>query len=62
MVVVTDGRRYWGTNDLPLPVPKVTAQYSPRPHIAETLRLLTQEWGWVSGSCQEHQAQWAHVP
>lgn len=30
-------------------------------HIEETFRLLKQEFGWGSGSCQKQPAQWAHL-
>jgi hypothetical protein len=30
-------------------------------HIEETFRLLKQEFGWGSCSCQKQQAQWAHL-
>ena len=61
VVVVKDGRRYWGTNDLTLPVREVKTQYSHRQQIEETFRLLKQEFGWGSCSCRKHQAQWAHL-
>jgi hypothetical protein len=59
--VVKDGRRYWGTNDLTLTVREVKTHYSYRQQIEETFRLLKQEFGWGSCSCQKHQAQWAHL-
>jgi putative transposase len=61
VLVVKDGRRYWGTNDLRLTPREVKAQYSYRQQIEETFRLLKQEFGWGSCSCQKHQAQWAHL-
>jgi putative transposase len=61
VLVVKDGRRYWGTNDLTLTVREVKTHYSPRQQIEETFRLLKQEFGWGSCSCQKHQAQWAHL-
>ena len=61
VLVVKDGRRYWGTNDLTLTVREVKAHYSHRQQIEETFRLLKQELGWGSCSCQKHQAQWAHL-
>lgn len=61
VLVVKDGRRYWGTNDLTLTVREVKAHYSHRQQIEETFRLLKQEFGWGSCSCQKHQAQWAHL-
>jgi hypothetical protein len=61
VLVVKDGRRYWGTNDLLLTVREVKAHYSHRQQIAETFRLLKQEFGWGSCSCQKQQAQWAHL-
>ena len=59
VLVVKDGRRYWGTNDLTLPPRAVKAHYSHRQQIKETFRLLKQEFGWGGGSCQKQQAQWA---
>jgi hypothetical protein len=61
VLVVKAGRRYWGTNDRTLTVREVKAQYSPRQQSEETVRLLKQELGWGSCSCQKHQAQWAHL-
>ena len=61
VLVVKDVRRYWGTNDLTLTVREVKAHYSHRQQIEETFRLLKQEFGWGSCSCQKHQAQWAHL-
>jgi len=61
VLVVKDGRRYWGTNDLTLTVREVKAHYSHRQQIEETFRLLKQEFGWSSCSCQKQQAQWAHL-
>jgi hypothetical protein len=61
VVVVKDGRRYWGTNDLTLTVREVKIHYSYRQQIEETFRLLKQEFGWGSCSCQKHRAQWAHL-
>lgn len=61
VLVVKDGRRYWGTNDLPLTVREVKAQYSQRQQIEETFRLLKQEFGWGNCSCRKQQAQWAHL-
>jgi len=61
VLVVKDGRRYWGTNNLSLTVREVKAHYSHRQQIEETFRLLKQEFGWGSCSCRKHQAQWAHV-
>ena len=61
VLVVKDGRRYWGTNDLTLTAREVKAQYSNRQQIEETFRLLKQEFGWGSCSCQKQQAQWAHL-
>jgi putative transposase len=61
VLVVKDGRRYWGTNDLSLTVREVKAHYSHRQQIEETFRLLKQEFGWGSCSCQKQQAQWAHL-
>jgi len=61
VLVVKDGRRYGGTNDLTLTVREVKAHYSHRQQIEETFRLLKQEFGWGSCSCQKHQAQWAHL-
>jgi hypothetical protein len=46
VLVVKDGRRYWGPNDLTLTPQEVKAQYSHRQQIEETLRLLKQEFGW----------------
>jgi putative transposase len=61
VLVVKDGRRYWGTNDLTLTPREVKGQYSHRQQIEETFRLLKQEFGWGSCSCQKQQAQWAHL-
>ncbi len=61
MLVVKDGRRYWGTNDLTLPAREVKTHYSHRQQIEETFRLLKQEFGWGSCSCRKQQAQWAHL-
>jgi hypothetical protein len=61
-LVVKDGRRYWGTNDLSLTVREVKAHYSHRQQSEETFRLLKHELGWGSCSCQKQQAQWAHLP
>ena len=62
VLVVKDGRRYWGTNDLTLPPREVKAQYFHRQQIEETFRLLKQELGWGSCSWRKPQAQWAHLP
>jgi putative transposase len=61
VVVVKDGRRYWGTNDVTLTSREVKAHYSLRQQIEETFRLLKQEFGWGHCSCQKQQAQWAHL-
>jgi DDE family transposase len=61
VLVVKDGRRYWGTNDLTLTPRAVKAHYSHRQQIEETFRLLKQEFGWGGCSCQNRQAQWAHL-
>jgi hypothetical protein len=61
VLVVKDGRRYWGTNDLTLTVREVKAHYAHRQQIEETFRLLKQEFGWGNCSCQKQQAQWAHL-
>jgi hypothetical protein len=61
VVVVKDGRRYWGTNDLQLTPREIKAHYSHRQQIEETFRLLKQEFGWGRCSCQNPQAQWAHL-
>jgi putative transposase len=61
VLVVKDGRRYWGTNALPLTSRAGKAHYSHRHQIEETFRLLKQECGWGGGSCQKQQAQWAHI-
>jgi hypothetical protein len=61
VVVVKDGRRYWGTNDLTLTPREVKAHYFHRQQIEETFRLLKQEFGWGSCSCRKQQAQWAHL-
>jgi hypothetical protein len=45
VLVVKDGRRYWGTNDLSLAARAVKAHYSQRQQIEETLRLLKQKFG-----------------
>ncbi|HJY80132.1 MAG TPA: transposase, partial [Candidatus Binatia bacterium] len=57
VLVVKDGRRYWGTNDLTLTPRAVKAPYSHRQQVEETSRLLKQEFGWGSCSCQKQQAQ-----
>ena len=61
VLVVKDGRRYWGTNALTLTVREVKAHYFHRQQIEETFRLLKQEFGWGGCSCQKHQAHWAHL-
>lgn len=61
VLVVKDGRRYWGTSDLRLTPSEVKAHYARRQQIEETFRLLKQEFGWGSCSCQKQQAQWAHL-
>lgn len=61
VLVVKDGRRYWGTNALTLTVREVKAHYSHRQQIEETFRLLKQEFGWGNCSCQKQQAQWTHL-
>jgi Transposase DDE domain len=61
VLVVKDGRRDWGTNNLTRTVREVKTQYSHRQQIEETFGLLKQEFGWGSCSCQKHQAQWAHL-
>jgi putative transposase len=61
VLVIKDGRRYWGTNDLSLTPREIKAHYAQRHYIEETFRLLKQEFGWGSCSCQKQQAQWAHL-
>jgi hypothetical protein len=61
VLVVKDGRRYWGTNDLSLTPREVKVHYSRRQQIEETFRLLKQEFGWGGCSCQKQQPQWAHL-
>jgi len=61
VVVVKDGRRYWGTKDLTLTPRAVKAHYSHRQQIEETFRLLKQAFGWGGWSCQKQQAQWEHL-
>jgi putative transposase len=61
VLVVKDGRRYWGTNETTLTPREVKACYSHRQQIEETFRLLKQELGWGRCSCQKQQAQWAHL-
>jgi hypothetical protein len=61
VLVVKDGRRYWGTNKLRLTAREVKVHYSHRQPIEETFRLLKQEFGWGSCSCRQQQAQWAHL-
>jgi len=61
VLVVKDGRRYWVTNAVTLPPREVRAHYSLRQQIEETFRLLKQEFGWGSCTCQKQQAQWAHL-
>jgi hypothetical protein len=57
VLVVKDGRRYWGTNALTLTPRTVKALYSHRQYIEETFRLLKQEFGWGSCSCQKQQTR-----
>lgn len=59
VLVVKDGRRYWGTNDLTLIPRKVKTHSSHRQQIEETFRLLKQEVGWGHCSCRKQQAQGA---
>ena len=59
VLVVKDGRRYWGTNALTLTPRTVKAHYAHRQQIEETFRLLKQELGWGGCSCHKQQAQWA---
>jgi len=61
VLVVKDGRRYWGTNVLTLTPREIKAQYACRQQIEETFRLLKQEFGWGHCSCRKQQAQWAHL-
>lgn len=61
VLVVKDGRRYWGTNALALTAREVKAHYAQRQQSEETFRLLKQEFGWGSCSCRTQQAQWAHL-
>jgi hypothetical protein len=61
VLVIKDGRRYWGTNDLTLTPCWVKAHYSHRQQIEETFRLLKQEFDWGNCSCQKQRAQWAHL-
>lgn len=61
VLVVKDGRRYWGTNERTLTPRALKAHYSHRQQIEETFRLLKQEFGWGGCSCQKQQAQWAHL-
>jgi hypothetical protein len=61
VLVVKDGRRYWGTHDLTLTVREGKTHYSHRQQSEETFRLLKQEFGGGSCSCQTHQAQGAHL-
>ena len=61
VLVVKDGRRYWGTNALTLTPREVKALYARRQQIEEAFRLLKQEFGWGGCSCQKQQAQWAHL-
>ena len=62
VVVLKDGRRYWGTHALTRTPREVKAPYSHRPQSEETFRVLKQELGWGSWSCQKPQAHWAHFP
>jgi hypothetical protein len=57
VLVVKDGRRYWGTNNPTLPPREVKAHYSHKQQIEETFQLLKQEFGWGQCSCQKQQAQ-----
>jgi hypothetical protein len=61
VLVVKDGRRYWGTTVLTLTPRAVKAHYARRQQIEETFRLLKQELGWGGCSWQKQQAQWAHL-
>jgi hypothetical protein len=61
VVVVKDGRRYWGTNALTLTSREVKAPYSGRQPSEAPFRLLKQELGGGGGSCPKQQAQWAHL-
>src|SRR5262245_17682600 len=61
LLVVKDGRRYWGTNAVPLTSREVKAHSSRRQQIEEAFRLLKQEFGWGACSCWKQQAQWAHL-
>jgi hypothetical protein len=61
VLVVKDGHRYWGTNDLTLTPRALKEYYAQRPQIEEAFRLLKHECGWGSCSCQKQQAQWAHL-
>ena len=61
VVVVKDGRRSGGTNDLTLTPRELKAHYSHRQQIEETFRLLKQEFGWARCSCRKQQAPWAHL-
>jgi hypothetical protein len=61
VLVVNDGHRYWGTNDLTLTPRVLKGHYAHRQQTEEAFRLLKQEFGWGSCSCQKQQAQWAHL-
>jgi putative transposase len=61
VLVIKDGRRYWGPNALTLTPREVKAHYSRRQQIEETFRLLKREFGWGNCSCQKQQAHWAHL-
>jgi putative transposase len=61
VLVVKDGRRYWGTHALTLTSRAVKAHYSHRQQIEATFRLLKQEFGGGNCSCQNQQAQGAHL-
>jgi hypothetical protein len=61
VLVVKDGRRYGGPTALTRTPRAVKAPYAHRQQIAATCRLLKQEVGWGSCSCQNQPAQWAHL-
>ena len=61
VLVVKDGRRYWGTNNQRLTPRALKTYYSHRQQIEEAVRLLKQECGRGNNSCRKSQAQWAHV-
>jgi hypothetical protein len=61
VLVVTDGRRYFLTNDVQLTSREVKAAYPVRQQIEKTSRLSKQEFGWGGSSAHKGSAQAAHI-